>query len=312
MFACFLANFLLLRGHFDLGRNFFTATIFVAIFSSLFLTGGFPVSIATPCLILLPVIAYLLYDQKTGNQMAAAVLSLAGLQWLAVEISGAQMPNFASTTHNEVGVVIAFLVAFITIQSGIAFYQRQNSKLNKELAEERHNLNRKANNDPLTDLYNHRYFCDRLDGRVADGGREPYAVVFVDLDDFKKINDGYGHHVGDDILQTTAARLKNCIREADIVARMGGDEFAILVNSEVSDKSLKELRCRIRRSICSPIVVDGGRHRVGASIGYAIHHQNHANTQHLLQQADQDMYRDKLLKARRLDDRRKTDAANAA
>jgi len=302
MFACFGAYGLLMRGYYNAGRVIFTAASFIVTLASLFLTGGFPGSIVTPCLILLPVIVHLLYGHRIGWMSAAAILVIVGLQWAVVYNFNIILPDYTSTTSPNTNLAIVFLVAFGAIQSGIAFYQRQNQKLNEELNEERRNLERQANHDSLTGLKNPRFFYSQLENQrqiaLQNGSR--HAVIYMDLDDFKLTNDGHGHMVGDRVLKVVAARLTNCVGDGDTVARMGGDEFAILVTSCVGDAALKELRNRLQQSIGVPVEVGGQICNVGTSVGYALYPEDADTSQKLLQLADQDMYRDKSLKGTHL------------
>ena len=127
-----------------------------------------------------------------------------------------------------------------------------------------------AHHDPLTDLPN-RLGLKRLVGLMEPGGRD-FAVLFVDLDDFKEINDVHGHSIGDRVLQVVADRLRSVIRSTDVIARLGGDEFAIVLGPSATTPSTPEgardLAERVLASLSQPIDVDGTTHAVSASIGF--------------------------------------------
>ena len=131
-----------------------------------------------------------------------------------------------------------------------------------------------AHYDALTDLPNRVLFRDQLTHeltRVARG--QKCAVIYIDIDEFKSINDSLGHPVGDELLKTVASRLKSCIRASDVVARLGGDEFAIVQTDVSQDSDITELVTRIHQAIREPIECFGHRlldrrlhrHRHGAA-----------------------------------------------
>jgi diguanylate cyclase (GGDEF)-like protein/PAS domain S-box-containing protein len=142
-----------------------------------------------------------------------------------------------------------------------------------------------ANTDSLTGLPNRRSLFDLLD-RDPSGG----ALLFCDLDRFKPINDRFGHAVGDEVLRTVATRLARCVREDDVVARTGGDEFVVLARG-ASDEVVGELADRITLAVEAPIVVDGTEIVVGISIGTA--RSDSPLTDAVLARADQAMLVDK-------------------
>jgi diguanylate cyclase (GGDEF)-like protein/PAS domain S-box-containing protein len=125
-------------------------------------------------------------------------------------------------------------------------------------------LTYEAQHDALTGLPNRRRMQDALGASLRDA---PVAVLFVDLDGFKPVNDVHGHEAGDELLRQVAARLTACVREGDVLARVGGDEFVILMPG-VYDPSTVEATCdRIRLAAQAPFLVDGHEVRIGASVG---------------------------------------------
>ena len=129
-----------------------------------------------------------------------------------------------------------------------------------------------ARHDPLTRLPNRAAFHEHLDDLVQhlDGQREQAAVLCIDLDRFKEINDSLGHAAGDRVLVDCAKRLLDCVRDTDLVARLGGDEFAVVVTGIAEPGDVQSLCDRILRSLADPIRVDGTEAVVGASIGVAM------------------------------------------
>jgi diguanylate cyclase (GGDEF)-like protein len=141
--------------------------------------------------------------------------------------------------------------------------------------------------DPLTRLPNRRAFELRL--RRAERGGAGFAVLFLDLDGFKAINDKHGHATGDRVLETVAARLSATMRDGDIVARLGGDEFAILLHAVTEEARALTIAMRVRQTLTAPLTV-GERLHVGASIGVAVFPIDAQETGELLRRADRAMY----------------------
>jgi len=155
-------------------------------------------------------------------------------------------------------------------------------------------IQRMAYYDPLTDLPNRALFRDRLATALAQARRrdEIVAVIYVDLDEFKAINDLLGHAVGDGVLQSVARRLRELVREEDTVARQGGDEFTIIarvLNREAAGSIAK----RIIESIDREFIVDGHQLRIGASVGIATYPADGVRGVDLIRNADAAMYRAK-------------------
>lgn len=150
---------------------------------------------------------------------------------------------------------------------------------------------RQANFDALTNLPNRRMLADRMDHEIkrAHRGKYKLAVLFLDLDHFKDVNDSLGHHMGDVLLTEAALRMRGCIRESDTLARLGGDEFAILVpGADLSD--IERVSNAILGKITSPFFLDKDQAFVSASIGIAFYPDDAADADELLKKADQAMY----------------------
>src|SRR5262245_37172613 len=148
-----------------------------------------------------------------------------------------------------------------------------------------------AYHDPLTDLPNRSLLHDRLDqaARVANREGTPLALLLLDLDGFKTINDTFGHHAGDRVLQQVAARVRSTLREADTVARLGGDEFAVVLPfTDVDGAVLAAMK--VRQEIERPLIVDDRPLTVRASVGVACFPDHAATAQALLQKSDVAMY----------------------
>jgi diguanylate cyclase (GGDEF)-like protein len=156
-------------------------------------------------------------------------------------------------------------------------------------------LYRQAHFDPLTGLPNRVLFCSRLSAQLqnATAGMADGAVLYIDLDHFKKINDTVGHAAGDQVLNIAAQRLRACVKEGDTVARLGGDEFAVILRDVASAEDASAVAQRIVQSLQQPLNLAGREHTVCASIGIAQFPQDGAAIDTLLRNADTAMYRAK-------------------
>jgi len=120
--------------------------------------------------------------------------------------------------------------------------------------------------------------------------RRSLAVFFIDLDGFKQINDQHGHRVGDALLRITAARMRHAVRAADLVGRIGGDEFACIIDGLPSREQLRHIACKLFGSICAPMTIGDRPYRVRPSIGIALFPDDGATPHSLLEHADAAMY----------------------
>jgi two-component system NtrC family sensor kinase len=162
----------------------------------------------------------------------------------------------------------------------------------KELQEK---IWRQANFDPLTGIPNRLLFQDRLQQNLDRAEREQYrvALLFIDLDRFKEINDTLGHEAGDEVLRQVAQRLRRLLRKTDTVARMGGDEFTVVMPRIVEPPTVSAVARRILRRLDEPIRLPGGEGKVSGSIGIAFYPEDGADIATLLKKADAAMYRAK-------------------
>ena len=149
-----------------------------------------------------------------------------------------------------------------------------------------------ANHDALTGLPNRRLLEDRLQQAVGQARRKQTmaAVMLVDLDGFKLVNDRFGHRMGDRVLAAVAARLRRCVRETDTVARMGGDEFVVVLSDQRNLEDSSTVAEKILSTVAEPIPLGGQTFEIGASIGISLYPRDGATADELLRQADVAMY----------------------
>lgn len=153
-----------------------------------------------------------------------------------------------------------------------------------------------AFHDPLTGLPNRKLLSDRLELALAQArrGKREMAVLFLDLDGFKTVNDGWGHAQGDALLRDVAGRLAGALRTGDTVARLGGDEFTVLIPELPHEEGAVEVSRKILRELERTFRVGGSECRVSASIGIALYPRDGEDADTLLRNSDAAMYRAKL------------------
>jgi diguanylate cyclase (GGDEF)-like protein len=153
-----------------------------------------------------------------------------------------------------------------------------------------------AHHDPLTGLTNRALFYDRLETalRSANRNQSRLALLYLDLNEFKRINDTWGHEAGDEVLREVARRLENGTRQADTVGRMGGDEFTVLL-TDIPDSSpvVEATVGKIRDILGAPINLAGQAFRITSGIGVALYPEDGETAQQLLIKADANMYLNK-------------------
>lgn len=165
---------------------------------------------------------------------------------------------------------------------------------NERLKEKEEQLRHLAHFDALTGLPNRKLFTDRMDSALKRARRNSarLALLMVDLDDFKAINDTYGHFAGDMVLVEVARRFEPLLRDTDTVARLGGDEFVVIVESPEDRSAAEVVAAKVVRAMREPIELgDGQEVRVGMSVGVALYPDDARNARGLMVHADQSMYR---------------------
>lgn len=153
-----------------------------------------------------------------------------------------------------------------------------------------------AQYDELTGLPNRRLFQDRVQSAILRARRDSSggALLFIDLNNFKAINDEHGHDVGDLLLKTIAARISLCVRSVDTVARIGGDEFVAVLESVASREQAEVVIDKIRHAVAQPVLLNAVRLHPSASIGLALYLQHGDSLRELMRHADVEMYADKM------------------
>lgn len=263
------------------------------VMAAIYYTGGALVSPVVYALILFPVVASLVTGINGG--VVWAVLSLASVALLLLmELSGVAFPESSVEMSSMDQQLVIWLLLLITTTSGALASQRDNLRLTRKLQRERERYEYLAYHDNLTGLANRLMFNDALQQAIARSKRLKHSVllVYIDLDDFKPINDRFGHYVGDEVLKGIANRLQASVRTGDVVARLGGDEFGIIVEHVPEEEVvtlLDEMTARIRETIN----IKDLRLSVSASIGASRFPDSANDAEGLLSGADKAMYQAK-------------------
>lgn len=187
---------------------------------------------------------------------------------------------YKNASGGLIATILSILILFIGTYFLLTTYRRN--------AENEY----RAHHDVLTQLPNRTLFGDRLSQAIAlcKRNQAQLALLFIDLDNLKTINDVYGHTAGDAVLSEVAKRMHNCVRDTDTVARLGGDEFVVLLPGVADERIAIQIAEKIRAALIAPIQADGNMVTTSASIGIALHPVHGLNETDLMNNADLAMY----------------------
>ncbi|HEY7865180.1 MAG TPA: EAL domain-containing protein [Psychromonas sp.] len=218
--------------------------------------------------------------------------------WFVLAISVLAFPVLMGLYYlmriNNANIILHTQVELSTKQQGIL--ADQNAKLQSEVAKRKQSeqeLAHRANYDSLTELPNRSYSQDRLTQAINRSQRDNTQILlmFIDLDNFKQINDTLGHDAGDQILKKTSERLVESVRHTDTVARLGGDEFLLIIPEITGQETAKNLASKILASFDQPFTIDNQEFFTSTSIGMSIYPQDGNTPDSLLKNADTALYR---------------------
>jgi diguanylate cyclase (GGDEF)-like protein/PAS domain S-box-containing protein len=211
-------------------------------------------------------------EQHDGQALVRNYRKNGSLFWNKLYVTPVLDPRSGAVTH------------FVGVQYDITEIKRYQEELEHQ-----------ANHDALTGLANRNLLKDRLQQSLALAHRyeRPFSLAFIDLDNFKLVNDSLGHDIGDRLLKIVAERLVTCVREGDTVARLGGDEFVLLVTEQERDDSVYRIVQRVMAAISQPFVIDQREFKVTCSVGIASFPGDGEDADTLLRNADTAMYRAK-------------------
>ncbi len=219
-------------------------------------------------------IRHAIAEQRDGQALLRNYRKDGRLFWNMLHVTPVRDPRSGVVTH------------FVGVQHDITEIKRYQDELEHQ-----------ANHDALTGLANRNLLKDRLQQALALAFRyeRPFSLAFIDLDNFKLINDSLGHDIGDRLLKIAGGRLAASVRQGDTVARLGGDEFVLLVTEQARDDRIYRSVQRVMAAIAQPFVIDEREFKVTCSIGIATFPRDGKDADTLLRNADTAMYRAKAL-----------------
>jgi diguanylate cyclase (GGDEF)-like protein len=285
------------RGAYELCCHLTIGFSALTIVGGVVVSGGPLVSPATPVNVVPIILAFVLMGQRAGLLWAQWVL----LMHLAMVLLGmrvVQYPQLLDTRFMTVHHAIHWAVTYAGIIGLMMVFNSINSRLKQERDLERVRLAHLASHDPLTDLPNRSGFDEELDKSIARADRHAglVALLVLDLDGFKPINDALGHAAGDVVLKAVSDRLRNNVRVNDTVARLGGDEFAVILEGVQDAAVVRNIALKINRVLSEAIASIPRELTISASIGIALHPLHTRDKNQLIKLADAAMYEAKKAK----------------
>ena len=247
-----------------------------------------------------------IYGYETPDQLMAGLTNIASQlyvdptrrdEFLKALAEDDQVQNFESQVYRRDGSIIWISEscrAVRNMEGDLLYFEGLVEDITtRKTAEEQ--LIHDALHDALTGLPNRTLLQDRLGHAIEIARRESstLAVMFIDLDRFKNVNDSLGHDAGDSLLVTVTSRLKDCMRRSDTIARLGGDEFVVILSDFAAASEVAEVAEKIVAQVMEPMTLKGHEVHVGASIGIALYPQDGEDVTSLMKGADTAMYRAK-------------------
>lgn len=284
--------FVFMTGREALSNHILMVCLSLILLVGIYVSGGVPKSPMSYLLVAPPMIAFWLYGFKVGSLASFGFVAIGTLQYLFFPVLGEPLYRMGDMPASYQGHFFSWLLGYFVITSIFGLQRREARLLEGELNTEKQKFSELAFTDGLTNLGNLRCFHEALDKRLANS-KGSFYVIYLDLNGFKPVNDCYGHAAGDHVLKMVAIRLTSCVREIDTVARIGGDEFAVLLDNEFTDQSIQNLILRIRSVVSSPIIYEGASLRVTVSIGAVGFPEEAGSKREILKLADERMYMDK-------------------
>ena len=276
--------------------NFLISSLLFVISYPVFLSGGFNESPIVPVLSILPVMGFLLLGLRSGLLwLLATALWCIALSWMAEHnLFAIQMvPDEHSRHLLRIGLQVIFMASNC---AALLVYEIMNERLKLQLHAERNEFEQRASHDSLTGIPNRFEFFRRLGSGMIEcqDRKQKLAVLYIDLNGFKPINDRYGHQAGDQVLQTIAKRLQQTLRLSDTAARLGGDEFGLVLPGIHVPEDLLHIRTKVLQAVREPIkLADGNIVEISASMGAAIFPDDATEMNLLCSHADEAMYQNK-------------------
>lgn len=277
--------------------NFYALSTTLSTVMPITITGGVTASPYLPLVLVVPIFLFLIAGRRYGVYWSLTAVGFVATL-LVLEATGMTFPQILGESSRATFTFTTWVTTLTLLVLGLIGYEGNFERLTERITAERGQFAHEAMHDPLTGLSNRKRFFSRANEALDDAlaRKHKAAVIFVDLDDFKSINDSFGHNVGDDVLNAVARRLQANVRSVDTVARIGGDEFAIVLHgierADIAEYMVEKLRAVLEE----PLVVGGQTVVATGSIGVAVAPDQGVEIERLLRMADEAMYRAKELR----------------
>jgi len=241
---------------------------------------------------------YIIYKWKKPDsnktvQKLSYIIKIPHYNWILG--SGIYIDDIEKEYKNTLFQYLKFIIPlFFLIIILTAVILKKINTLQKKLHAKQKSIENIAYTDQLTELLNRASFDKKFEEILNESCKKnkKFSILFLDLDNFKPINDTYGHDIGDKVLKIVAKRVKNSLRKNDIIARIGGDEFVVLL-PEVSKENISEIIMKLNNAVKKPIKIDSLLIQTSVSIGYSVYPDDGKNKFDLIKKADKLMYLDK-------------------
>jgi len=275
--------------------NVMVSAVLALIIFAVCLTGGSQVSPIPQVLAIIPVMGFLLTGMRDGIKWLLVTLaSYLGLYFLAINDIGT-MQVIASASDRQTMATGLQIILFLVTGGALVVYEVISENLKHKLNEERDEFKRRASYDSLTGIPNRFEFFRRLKSGLVEchDRNQKLAVAYIDLNRFKPINDQYGHHAGDIVLQEISKRLQHALRLSDTAARLGGDEFGLVLPGIHVPDDLAVIMQKVEKAISEPVNIGETNVSISGSAGIAIYPDNGTDMDLLCRYADSSMYENK-------------------
>ena len=277
-------------GRLEVAAQLLGVIFWVALVKAATITGG----IATPALslfIVLPVMLGITVGSRVG-MVWAVLVCVTWLGFLMLDSSGYHFEQIVTFANYHKVLIICLSLTCILVVIMLVQYEFINHMLREGLSRERENLEYLARHDQLTGLPNRHSFTQHWEMALERARRSNtrVAILFLDLDKFKLVNDQWGHRAGDQVLQEIARRLRGLLRTTDFIARWGGDEFAMIIENLGNQAALAQVAAKLVEQINQPLVIREQVFELDVSVGAAVYPDQGLVGEVLERMADQAMY----------------------